>query len=101
VGSASKNARVILEATGFLPLFDAIADGTRVQKAKPDPEVFLLAASDLGVEPAHCVVFETRFPASRRAQWGMYAVGVGTRENLPNADAGGAGSFRFLAGRVF
>ena len=88
LGSASKNARIILEATGILPLFDAIADGTRVQRAKPDPEVFLLAASDLGVEPARCVVFEDAFSGIEAAHnGGMYAIGVGARENLPNADA--------------
>lgn len=88
LGSASKNARIILEATNILPLFDAIADGTRAEKAKPDPEVFLIAASDLGIDPADCVVFEDAFSGIEAAHnGGMFAVGVGKRENLPNADA--------------
>ena len=87
LGSASKNARIILEATGILPLFDAIADGTRAKNAKPDPEVFLIAAGDLGLDPAECVVFEDAFSGVEAAHnGGMFAVGVGTNENLPNAD---------------
>lgn len=87
LGSASKNARIILEATDILPLFDAIADGTRAEKAKPDPEVFLIAAQDLGIDPADCVVFEDAFSGIEAAHnGGMFAVGVGSRENLPNAD---------------
>ena len=88
LGSASKNARMILEATRIFDLFDAIADGTRAQKAKPDPEVFLIAAHDLGVSPADCVVFEDAFSGVEAAHnAGMFALGIGTRENLPNADA--------------
>lgn len=40
LGSASKNARPILEKTGILSYFDAIVDGNDVSNAKPDPEVF-------------------------------------------------------------
>ncbi|NLI55253.1 MAG: beta-phosphoglucomutase [Clostridiales bacterium] len=87
LGSASKNARIILEATGILPLFDAIADGTRASKAKPDPEVFLLAASDLMLDPGDCAVFEDAYSGIEAAHnGGMYAVGVGSAKHLPNAD---------------
>lgn len=58
LGSASRNAAPILKNTGILPLFDAVVDGSDVSRAKPDPEVFLLAAQRLGVPPAGCVVFE-------------------------------------------
>ena len=44
IGSASKNTPVILERVGIKGLFDAVADGNIVSKAKPDPEVFLKAA---------------------------------------------------------
>ena len=44
LGSASKNARLILEILDLIGLFDAIVDGNDVSTAKPDPEVFLLAA---------------------------------------------------------
>ena len=44
LGSASKNARPILEKTNILSYFDVIVDGNDVTNAKPDPEVFLKAA---------------------------------------------------------
>ena len=58
LGSASKNAPLILEKLGITELFDAIVDGNSVSKAKPDPEVFLKGAEMLGLNPADCVVFE-------------------------------------------
>ena len=70
IGSASRNTPLILERVGLKELFDAVADGNIVHKAKPDPEVFLTAAKMIGVEPARCVVFEDavddpRFALSR------------------------------------
>ncbi len=44
LGSASKNARLILNKVNLIDKFEAIVDGTNVNKAKPDPEVFLIAA---------------------------------------------------------
>jgi len=58
LGSASKNARPILEKTGILHLFDAIVDGNDVSNAKPDPEVFLRAAQLLNVSNENSIVFE-------------------------------------------
>lgn len=58
LGSASKNAPLILEKTGISHSFDAIVDGNSVSKAKPDLEIFLTAAGLLGLEPADCTVFE-------------------------------------------
>ena len=57
LGSASKNAVSILEKVELMPYFDAIVDGTQVTKAKPDPEVFLIAAKRIGAEPENFVVF--------------------------------------------
>ena len=51
VGSASKNTPMILKRVGMSELFDAVADGNNVSKAKPDPEVFLKAAKMLGIDP--------------------------------------------------
>ena len=45
IGSSSRNTRLILERIGLDSAFDAIADGTMITKSKPDPEVFLKAAS--------------------------------------------------------
>lgn len=58
LGSASKNAPLILDKLGINELFDAIVDGNSVSKAKPDPEVFLKAAQLLKLAPEDCCVFE-------------------------------------------
>lgn len=58
VGSSSKNARFILSQTDLTRYFDAIADGNDIKNSKPDPEVFLTAASFLGLEPEVCAVVE-------------------------------------------
>lgn len=88
LGSASKNAKIILQQTGIAPLFDAIADGTNVSKAKPDPEVFLKAAELLGVSPQECLVFEDAVAGVEAAhRGGMRCIGVGSAETLAMADA--------------
>ena len=58
IGSSSKNTMYILERIGLDNCFDAIADGTQITKSKPNPEVFLLAAKKLNLEPNDCVVVE-------------------------------------------
>lgn len=58
VGSSSKNAKLILEKTGISKMFDAICDGTMISNSKPDPEVFIKAASMIGLEPKDCMVVE-------------------------------------------
>ncbi len=47
-----------LAAAGLLPHFDAVCTSSDVEKPKPAPDVYLLAASTLGVEPARCLVLE-------------------------------------------
>lgn len=87
LGSASKNALPILEKTGIRPYFDAIIDGNKVTKAKPDPEVFVLAAKTLNIPAENCVVFEDAYAGVEAAKCaGMACVGIGTKENLPQAD---------------
>ena len=69
-------------------LFDAIVDGTRVTKAKPDPEVFTVGSQLLGAAPADCIVFEDAVAGIDAAHAaGMQAVGIGTPGALPKADA--------------
>ena len=87
LGSASKNAKTILHQVGIENLFDAVADGTTVSKAKPDPEVFLKGAELLNLSPADCVVFEDAragIEAAHRA--GMKCVGIGDSVTLREAD---------------
>ncbi|MFZ5939782.1 MAG: beta-phosphoglucomutase [Bacteroidota bacterium] len=86
LGSASKNAPLILERVGLSAFFDAVVDGTMVSKAKPDPQVFQTAAELLGTAPENCIVFEDAragIEAAHRA--GMKAVGVGSQQQLPEA----------------
>lgn len=87
VASNSRNAKTIIRQTKIEHLLDTIVDGYEIEKSKPDPEGFLLAAKNVGVAPAHCIVVEdavTGVEAARRA--GMKALGIGTPERLPNAD---------------
>ncbi|WP_445384011.1 beta-phosphoglucomutase [Robiginitalea sp. IMCC44478] len=87
LGSASKNARPILEKVGLLSYFDAIVDGTAVTRAKPDPEVFLIAADLLNVVPEHCVVFEDALAGIEAANAAcMLSIGIGEAEVLSEAD---------------
>lgn len=58
IGSSSKNTRYILERIGLGSFFDAISDGTNIQRSKPDPQVFTMAAEFLGLAPRDCLVVE-------------------------------------------
>ncbi|EPH98378.1 beta-phosphoglucomutase [Enterococcus faecalis 13-SD-W-01] len=86
LGSASKNARKILEKTGLLPYFDAIIDGNQVKKAKPDPEVFTKGRTACKLPPEKCLVVEDSEAGCQAAKAaGMLAMGIGHPENLPTA----------------
>ena len=86
LGSASKNARPILEKTEIIHYFDAIVDGNDVTNAKPDPEVFLQAAKLLGVRPENAIVFEDSVAGVQAANIAnMTSVGIGEEEILHEA----------------
>jgi len=87
LGSASKNARPILEKVKLMDYFEVIVDGTQVTKAKPDPEVFLIAATQMGVPPKDCVVFEDAVAGIEAANnAGMLSIGIGEEEVLNKAN---------------
>lgn len=87
LGSASKNSALILDRLHLTQYFDAIVDGTKVSKAKPDPEVFLQGAAELGMPPHECIVFEDAVAGIQAAHAdGMQAVGIGDSRTLPEAD---------------
>lgn len=87
IGSSSKNTRQILRQLGLGEFFDAVADGTMITRSKPDPEVFLLAASMLGVRPENAVVIEDAESGVRAAKAGRFrAIGIRTEGNDPNSD---------------
>ncbi len=86
LGSASKNAELTLKKVGLLERFEVVIDGTKTTRSKPDPQVFLLGAAGLGVEPAHCVVFEDAAKGIDAAlSAGMYAIGMGNETELGHA----------------
>jgi len=87
LGSASKNARPILEKTGIIHYFDAIVDGNDVSNAKPDPEVFLRAAELLNTEPENAIVFEDSVAGIQAANIAhMTSIGIGEAKILHEAD---------------
>lgn len=86
VASNSRNAQTIIDRVGIGHLLDAVVDGYQIQNSKPDPEVFLLAARNVSVPPAECLVVEDAVAGIEAAQRaGMKHIGIGTRERLPNA----------------
>jgi beta-phosphoglucomutase len=86
LGSASKNARFVLDKLGLLDVFDVVVDGNDVSKSKPNPEVFLKAAQRMGVSPEHCVVLEDA-PAGIEAALAanMKVIGLGDAIELQKA----------------
>ncbi|MGI8384959.1 beta-phosphoglucomutase [Robertmurraya sp. P23] len=87
LGSASKNSIFILNQLQLTHMFDSIIDGTKVSKAKPDPEVFKRGAKELGLRYEHCIVFEDAVAGVEAAhRIGMKVVGVGSKKLLPKAD---------------
>lgn len=86
LGSASKNARPILEKVGLLHYFDAIVDGNDVSNAKPDPEVFVRAAKQLNVANENAIVFEDSLAGIEAANIaGMLSIGIGDKKILKEA----------------
>jgi beta-phosphoglucomutase len=86
IGSASKNTPMILERVGIQGMFDAVADGNNITKAKPDPEVFLKAAEMMGIKPEDCVVFEDAVAGVQAAlNAGMMCIGIGSPAVLTKA----------------
>jgi kojibiose phosphorylase len=86
VGSASKNARTVIEKLGITDLLDAIADGSSVKNQKPAPDLFLYAAKLIKSPPSQCVVFEDAAAGIESAiAGGMWAIGIGPKSRLERA----------------
>lgn len=87
LGSASKNAPLILEKVGLIDRFTAIVDGNDVSKAKPDPEVFLIGAQKLHMQPENCIVVEDAIAGVEAANAAnMVSIGIGDAELLCEAN---------------
>lgn len=86
LASSSKNARTVIQRLHIESYFDVVVDGTMIVHSKPDPEIFLLAASRLGVDSKDCVVFEDAEAGVEAAlAAGMKCVGVGSPAQLGKA----------------
>ncbi len=86
IGSASKNAKRVLNKLQIIDGFDAICDGYSVKKAKPAPDLFLHAASELNVKKEECVVVEdAKVGIEAALSVGMIAVGIGPKERVGKA----------------
>jgi beta-phosphoglucomutase len=87
LGSASKNAREVIQRLGIESLLDGIADGSSVDHQKPAPDLFLHAASQLGLPPEECVVVEDAAAGIEAARaGGFHSLGLGPRERVGDAD---------------
>lgn len=87
LGSASKNALLILDQLAITPMFQTIIDGTKVSKSKPDPEVFLKGAEELGITAESLVVFEDSLAGIEAARRGGFrTVGIGSPDILSDAE---------------
>lgn len=87
IGSASRNAGMILDGIKLRDLFDVVIDGNKIHSAKPDPEVFVKGAEEMNLAPSSCVVFEDAQAGIEAAiAGGMKSVGVGDPVLLARAD---------------
>jgi beta-phosphoglucomutase family hydrolase len=90
VVSASKNCQAVLAAAGIEDLFevriDGVVAGERDLRGKPAPDMFLAAAADLGVDPAHSAVFEDAVAGVEAGRAGRFGWVVGVNR-VGQADA--------------
>ncbi|GLV56477.1 beta-phosphoglucomutase [Dictyobacter sp. S3.2.2.5] len=83
-----KNIEVISEALGLEKYLSALVSGETVPHGKPAPDVFLKAAAELGMEPAHCLVIEDAVAGVEAAhRGGMYCISVAGERKLPGLKA--------------
>ena len=88
LGSASKNAREVVERLGIGNLFDAISDGYSVERQKPAPDLFVHAAGQLNLPPRECVVVEDAAAGIEAARvGGFHTIGLGPVQRVGAADA--------------
>lgn len=87
LGSSSKNAEMVLQRIGLQNVFDVQIDGRHTSRSKPDPEVFLKAAAQLGFNSDQCVVVEDADAGAKAAKAaGMFCIGIGHKTEIPDAD---------------
>jgi beta-phosphoglucomutase len=87
LASVSKNAGTILERLEITGFFDVVADANLIRRGKPDPEIFLTVAEQMGIAPADCIGVEDAAVGVQAIKAaGMVAIGVGDPVILAQAD---------------
>lgn len=85
VASSSKNTPLILQRVGLDSWFDAVVDGNHITRSKPDPEVFLMAAHALELQPERCLVVEDADAGIEAAvRGGFPCAGIGPAAGNPH-----------------
>ena len=83
IGSSSKNTQLIVDKLQIADFFTAIIDGNQIKHSKPDPEVFLLAAQKLEMQPANCLVVEDAEAGVEAAiRGGFQVAGIGSARDV-------------------
>ncbi|MCX8131221.1 MAG: beta-phosphoglucomutase [Clostridia bacterium] len=102
LASASKNAFTVLDKLGIRAYFDYVVDASKIAKGKPDPEIFLTAACNLDVSPSDCIGVEDAEAGVKAIKGAkMYAVGIGDKDILAEADEVISGLDKFEIDRFF
>lgn len=83
-------ANTVLNRLSLVEYFDIITTGEEVHNSKPAPDIFLLAADRLGLNPAECIVFEDAATGVKAAkQAGAFTIAITSthpKEQLQEAD---------------
>ncbi|MDD3311577.1 beta-phosphoglucomutase family hydrolase [Pseudodesulfovibrio sp.] len=99
VATSSRNCRLVLQLAGLEDAFDAVVDGVAAAErnltGKPDPDIFIEAARDLGCNPGECVVVEDAISGVQAGRAGNFGMTLGVARNV-----GGELLMRFGADRV-
>jgi beta-phosphoglucomutase len=87
LASVSRNVFTVVENLKIQNMFDYIADPSKIKKGKPDPEIFLTVAERLDIDPVYCMgVEDSKAGIISIKSAGMYALGIGEKSVLSQAD---------------
>lgn len=87
IGSASKNASLVLDRLQISHRFETVVTGKDFSRGKPAPDVFLIAAERLHMPAGRCIVVEDAEAGVQAAHaGGMKVVGIGTPASVPGAE---------------
>ena len=91
IASSSKNTKVILKLSGLTSLFDTVVDGVVSEKlklsGKPEPDIFVKAAENMGIRPSQCIVFEDAVSGVQAGKNGSFGLVVGIKRGSGNLSA--------------